>query len=178
MELVETTISDVTQYSLEKTRAETEIDIEVQYQKERGKPMPSKNHSKIQSRLSTALNNSYSENFDIFTEFELVLLKKKCVPDISIFPIQPSDWENDIIRGTETPLLTIEILSPKQALDDIISKIRSIYFPSGVLSAWVVLPSLKTILVMTPDGDLKTFKNGNLKDNVSGFDIDLDKLFK
>ena len=153
-------------------------DIEIQYQNERGKPMPSLNHAKLQALLAAYFVVNYGENFDIFTEIEIELLDKRAVPDLAVYPIQASDWESDIIRRTDAPILTIEILSPKQALDDILAKIRTIYFPGGVQSSWVLIPAMRSINVMTSDKKIKSYNEGILKDDVSGFEIDLGKIFK
>jgi Uma2 family endonuclease len=138
----------------------------------------SRNHAKIQSRLAKDLGNNYDENYDIYTEFEIELLGKKVIPDVSILPIQPSDWKNDLIRGQEAPILVIEILSPKQAFNDITDKIYNIYFPAGVSSAWVVLPPTESVMVFTPNDDIKTIRRGIVKDDTSGFEVDFSKIFR
>ena len=163
---------------LEKAPIVDEIDVEQQYQKERNKPMPSKNHSRIQSRLVYLLTRSYGKDFDIFPEFELELLSKKTVPDISIFPYTPADWENDELRSKDAPILAIEILSPKQASGILTKKIRTNYFKAGVKSAWIVFPDLKNIIVMHPNGNIQTYYHGIMKDVASGFEVDLDEVFK
>lgn len=163
---------------LEKTPIVDEIDVEQQYQKERNKPMPSKNHSRIQSRLVYLLTSSYGKNFDIFPEFELELLGKKTVPDVSIFPYTPADWENDELRSKDAPILAIEILSPKQASGILTKKIRTNYFKAGVKSAWIVFPDLKNIIVMHPNGNIQTYYHGIMHDVASGFEVDLDEVFK
>ena len=157
---------------------DTEIDAEKQYKRQRGKPMPSRNHAKLQRRIADALHSLYGEKYDILPEFEMDLLQKPSVPDISVFPFKPSDWENDELRAKEPPILAIEILSPKQILGDVLKKIRNNYFPGGVQSAWVVLPSLKTITVMSPNGKIQNFNEGILKDDVTGFELNLSQIFK
>jgi Uma2 family endonuclease len=141
------------------------------------KSMASRNHAKIQSRMAKILGNQYDENYDVLTEFEVELVSKRVVPDVCICPLEPSNWQNDVIRGSELPLLLVEILSPRQAFDDIMEKIRDIYFPAGAKSVWVVLPSAESIMVFKPHSKPATFSQGILKDATSGFDIDLDKVF-
>jgi Uma2 family endonuclease len=164
--------------SLENPIAILEEDVEKQYQKERGKPMPSKNHSRIQRRLIRMLDNKYGEQFDVFPEFELELLGKKTVPDVSVFPFAPSDWENDELRSKVAPILAIEILSPKQASGVLTKKIRTNYFIAGVKSAWIVFPDLKYVTVLHPNGNIATYSKGILSDKASGFEVDLDDLFQ
>ena len=64
----------------------TDIDAEKQYKRQRGKPMPSRNHAKLQRRIADALHALYGEKYDILPEFEMELLQKPSVPDISVFP--------------------------------------------------------------------------------------------
>jgi Uma2 family endonuclease len=179
MELI-TTLANTekiqTQY--EKTHIEPEIDIAVQYQKERGKPMPSKNHSRIQRRLTVILDKLLSEQYDIYPEFEIELLGKKSVPDICLLPIELPDWEHDMVRGKDVPDLTIEILSPKQALSTLSKKIRDIYFPAGVKSSWIVMPDLKSITILYPNGTIQTYNQGILHDVAIGFEIPLSEIFR
>ncbi len=172
---MEVLTSNITSYP---NNIESQNDIEIQYQNERGKPMPSLNHAKLQALIAAYFVVNYGDIYDIFTEIEVELLDKRAVPDLAIYPIQATDWESDVIRRTDAPILTIEILSPKQALDDILSKIRTIYFPGGVQSSWVVIPAMRTISVMTLDKKIKSYTEGIVNDEVSGFEIDLNKIFK
>ncbi len=179
MELVAPTASTTAYTQFEQTNSPVlELDVEQQYQKERNKPMPSKNHSRIQRRLVRMFDNAYGEEFDVFPEFELELLGKKAVPDVSIFPFAPSDWENDELRSKVAPILAIEILSPKQASGVLSKKIRTNYFKAGVKSAWIVFPDLKNITVLHPNGAIQTYYRGILKDVEAGFEIDVDEVFK
>ncbi|MEM1123876.1 MAG: hypothetical protein AAGJ18_25790, partial [Bacteroidota bacterium] len=45
----------------------------VQYQRERNKPMPSKNHSAIQSRLIIALGKKYDKKYEFYSELSLFM---------------------------------------------------------------------------------------------------------
>lgn len=179
MESVATAVSAPPHTLFEQTKSPVlEIDVEEQYQKERNKPMPSKNHSRIQRRLVRMLDNAYGEEFDVFPEFELELLGKRTVPDVSVFPFSPSDWENDELRSKVAPILAIEILSPKQASGVLSKKIRTNYFKAGVKSAWIVFPDLKNITVLHPDGNIQTYYRGILKDVQAGFEVNVDDIFK
>lgn len=162
--------SEVENYGNSKYESSAEPEIE--------KNMASKNHAKIQSRLAKILGNHYDENYDIYTEFEIELVGKRVIPDVSIHPLEPSDWKKDVVRGNEAPLLAIEIISPKQAFNEIVDKIYNVYFPAGMKSAWVVLPPVESIMLFQPNQKTKTLNEGILKDTASGFEIDLDKVFK
>jgi hypothetical protein len=65
-----------------------------QYELERGKPTPSKNHSRIERRLNVLLT-PYEEKFDIMTELMLDLPTGERVPDVCLFPKLEYDWEKE-----------------------------------------------------------------------------------
>ncbi len=150
---------------------------EIQYELERNKPMPSLNHARIQMRLVAHLFNAYAHEYDVLPELSIDFPVKPAVPDVSIYPITPADWQNDVIKRVDIPLLAIEILSPRQVFDDIMDKIQKIYFPAGMASVWVVLPSVQSIMIFTPNAKPQMFTSGIMHDAASGFEIDLDKIF-
>jgi Uma2 family endonuclease len=172
MELVKT-------YSTTELTQEAPIvgSYESSYEQERGKPMPSENHSYIQTEMSFQLKTNYGRQFDIFSELSLELTTGKAVPDICIYDKKPRDWKHDTIRRKDPPILAVEILSPKQNFNDITDKIFNIYFPAGVRAAWIVLPPAESIMLFTPSGVIKTFHKEMLTDTASGFDIDLNNVF-
>lgn len=149
------------------------------YEIERDKPMPSYNHSLIQLKLGAILINHYGDVFQFHSELDLELpnAKKPILPDICIFPKRKVDWMNDILRVKEPPLTTIEILSPMQNIEEIKNKIFDNYFPAGVKSAWLVIPSIQTITIYTPDTLLHSFSSGSLNDPATGIQLRLDELF-
>jgi Uma2 family endonuclease len=150
---------------------------EVLYEQERGKPMPSKNHAIIQGNAYFELRNQYNDQFDVLTELSLDLTTGKAVPDLCIYEKTPRNWQVDVIKTKEAPLLAIEILSPKQSLNDIVDKINTIYFPAGMKSVWVVLPPAESVMVFKPNSKTQTYNEGILKDDASGFELNLDKIF-
>jgi Uma2 family endonuclease len=150
---------------------------ETEYMLERGKPMPSKNHAKLEARISRALLNQYLDVFDIQNEVSLELTSGKATPDVAIFPLSEDDWVNDEIRVKEPPLMVIEILSPTQGIAEIKDKIFDIYFPGGVKSAWILIPTVQTISVFTPDGKMKTYTSGIVKDDNIGLELDMASIF-
>jgi Uma2 family endonuclease len=155
----------------------TNLSIETQYEQERGKPMPSKNHSLLQMEIGFELKTQYGKQFDIFSELSLDLTSGGAVPDICIYAKTPRDWQSDVIKTKVLPLLAIEILSPKQAFNDIVDKIKDIYFPVGMKSAWIILPSIESVMLLMPNQKTATFNQGILKDEASGFELDIDKIF-
>ena len=135
------------------------------------------NHSRLTFRLSYLLA-SYDDEFDIMPELELELLTGRAKPDISIFPNLNYNWEEDIIRFPQPPICAIEILSPTQAFDELTTKIRKIYFPAGVQSAWIVVPSIQTIHVFTPDRQVISYSEGKLEDAVTKISLPLSEIFR
>lgn len=141
------------------------------------RPMSSKNHARVETRIATLLSIGYEEQYDILSQVSLQL-KEKYTPDISIFPLMEYDWSEDEIRLSIPPITTIEIISPKQALTDVTDKIYKDYFPSGVQSAWVVIPTLRSIHILLPDQSILTFTSGKLHDPVTNIEIEVGAIFK
>ena len=135
------------------------------------------NHSRLTFRLSYLLAK-YDDQYDIMPELELELSTGRCKPDIGLFPNMVYNWEEDIIRYTQPPITAIEILSPRQAFDELTSKIRKQYFPAGVQSAWIVVPSIRAIQVFTPDRKISIYTDGTMVDPATGIELLLDEIFR
>lgn len=148
-----------------------------EYELERGKPMPSKNHAQIQTRLSFELYGKYRNEYSILSEISIKLTNDKATPDLAVFPLLSFDWQSDEISITEPPISTIEILSPTQALEDLLDKAED-YFSCGVKSCWIVLPRLTTILVMQANRYKSYFQIGDtLTDPATGITLGVDSIF-
>jgi Uma2 family endonuclease len=160
---------------LVETVAETELS---DYEIERNKPMPSTNHAFIQDNLVFELNVRYRKDYKILPEVSLDTPDKGSVPDLAIYPKFELDIRHDIIKRTDPPLVTIEILSPQQNLQDLIDKTYR-YFEFGVKSCWIVLPSLRTIIVYSA-ADTFEYVKGDvvLKDPNTGLELELKKVFE
>ncbi len=150
------------------------------YERERGKPLPGMHHATIQVQLSYLLQRDYSKKFTFPSELDLDLDSKYATPDLCIYPKMDFDYatDDDVIKTTEPPLTTIEILSPKQALGDVISKIRKIYFPNQVQSSWVIMPPLKTIVLLLPGKEPSFFVSGKLTDPATGVEVSVEEVFE
>ncbi|MFN4257256.1 MAG: Uma2 family endonuclease [Saprospiraceae bacterium] len=147
------------------------------YEIERGKPMPSRIHALVQKRLAVFLDNNYSSRFEGYTELTLNTPGEKSTPDIALLPIEEIDWLHDEIKVSEAPLLTVEILSPRQSVQSLLDK-TEVYFDFGVKSCWVVLPSLKTIYVFAAPGQYQPFHAPDtLHDPNLDIHIPLEKIF-
>ncbi|MEK7256272.1 MAG: Uma2 family endonuclease [Bacteroidota bacterium] len=139
--------------------------------------MPSKLHSRSQTRLSNYLYNKYSNQFECFTELTLDTPGEKSVPDICICPLEQVDFSQDEIKRKDPPLATIEILSPTQPLDVLLEKTND-YFSFGVKSCWVVLPRLKTIYVYDAPNKYEVYSHGEeLYDPNLEIRIPIDTIF-
>lgn len=152
------------------------------YSRERGKPIPSLKHSLLQSELIFLQKKENSEKFTIASELSLDFMPKDATPDICIYPKMEIDMnsEEDVVKMTEPPLTTIEILSPTQLLNNVISKIRQIYFTNGVQSSWVIIPSMKAVVLYLPGHDLdgyQLFKSGEMNDPVTGIKLNVKDIF-
>lgn len=135
------------------------------------------NVSRVRFSISVLLLK-YEVQFDVMPELELELSGGRAKPDISIFQNLVFNWEEDIIRYTEPPITAIEILSPTQAYDALTGKIRKIYFPSGVQSAWIVMPSVKAVQLFLPDNSVQYFTDVVFTDPATNIELDLKMVFK
>lgn len=151
--------------------------VRSQYEMERGKPMPSKNHSRLQQRIGVELSIHYSEQYDTYSELSLEAPNPPFIPDLCLFPAEPSNWREDEIRVSDVPLTVIEIISPSQTDTELTEKSKA-YFAAGVKSYWLVQPVLRTVFVLLPDGDELVFHNDILTDPTNNISIDLKKVFR
>lgn len=135
------------------------------------------NHSRLTYRLSVLLS-VHEAQYDIMPELELELSSGRGKPDVAIFPKLSFNWEEDIIRYTEPPITAIEILSPTQAFDALTTKIRKVYFPGGVQSAWLIVPSVKAIHLFLPGKPVRISTEGIFQDPVSQVELAIDAIFR
>jgi Uma2 family endonuclease len=150
----------------------------ISYEEERGKPMPSYNHGKLQTKIASFLDVNYGEEFDILSEISIKIDDWGATPDIGIFPLQKVDFQHDTIKMSVAPLCAIEILSPTQALSDLTEK-AEMFFLKGSKSYWLVIPQFQNIYVFDGLFSYKMYqKNDILKDEKLGIEIDLKKIFK
>ena len=152
----------------------TVIDRPLSYEEERGKPMPSLNHSLAQMKLGIEL--SKLGRFQVLSELSLELGGKRLTPDLSIYPMRQVDWQNDVVRETTPPLTTVEIFSPQQDSLEVMAKVEH-YLANGVKTCWVVAPPLRTITIYVPGQRPKTFSEGLAIDPVTGLQADVGEVF-
>ncbi len=160
---------------LEETSAETGLSA---YEIERNKPMPSLNHSIIQSNLVFELKTKYRSQYSFPSEINIIMPEKpNAVPDIAIYPKLVIDFLDDKIAMKEVPLTTIEILSPTQTEKELVAKAQR-YFAAGVKSCWIVLPIFKAIVVFSSPTQRKVFlEDMTLIDSSTGIELPLAEIF-
>ncbi len=148
------------------------------YELERGKPMPSRHHSKLQGRLTHALLSRYESQFDVLPELSLSLTTGDATPDVAIYPVTLENWERDEIKESEPPITAMEILSPTQAINDLVEKARDVYLAAGVKSVWFIIPPLKSVYILYPNSPTEVFGAGLIADNATNIEIQSEELFK
>ena len=146
------------------------------YEKERGKPMPSVNHSVIEPRL--AFQFYRHEKYEPYIELTLDLTGQRpfYTPDLSVYPKSKIDFLNDKVRATDPPLTTVEILSPTQPFMDLVEH-ANFYFEHGVKSCWIVTPAIKNITILLPGDSQVARSEGVITDPATGLTANLDEVF-
>ncbi|WP_151088395.1 Uma2 family endonuclease [Hymenobacter baengnokdamensis] len=159
---------------------ETLETVQPDYELERGKPIPSKLHGRLQAKLIGLLYVSCGQTHTIYSELSLTLapLYLKQVPDIALYEGVVPYTTSDEITVSELPGIAIEILSPTQGLEELTDRIER-YLAAGVKSCWLVLPGIRTVSVSTKPGEYQTFdRHQKLIDSVAGIELDLNALFQ
>jgi Uma2 family endonuclease len=148
------------------------------YEIERGKPMPDRNHSIIQGRLMSRLDRAYGDIFSILPEINLNMPIKDRVPDLAIYEPLTFDPNDNELSMIKPPLCAIEILSEMQNVNVLMKKKRE-YFTVGILSYWLVLPSLRIIQVFYSVEDSVVFTHKDrLVDKMLNIELDLGDIFR
>ncbi len=135
-------------------------------------------HGILQSHISHLLELAYQSQYTIITELNLEFASGKARPDLCIFPRLAINWLADEIIVNDVPLTTIEILSPKQNLTDLIDRIYAKHFPAGVKSVWIVSPPLQLITIFLPNQQKINVIEGTLTDPATGIQISIDEVFR
>lgn len=145
------------------------------YERERGKPMPSKLHSLVQKHLIVAFH-AFEPPYTVFSELTLQLDGREATPDLSVYDELEVDFTQDETRMTEPPLLAVEIASPTQSVQDLVDKIRFLV-EHGVQSCWLVQPPLRTITVFTEGMTSTTHDRGTVTDPITEIEVEIDEVF-
>lgn len=119
------------------------------------KPMPQGKHSRIQTELSSAINQiGKSQKLALaLTELRCTFGGRSLVPDITVFEWSriPTDENGEIANKFESyPDWTIEILSPDQFPNRVINKII-FCINQGTKLGWFIDPNDKSVMVFQPN---------------------------
>ncbi len=148
---------------------------ESEYERERGKPLPSLNHGHIQFLLSGAFH-AYRNDFTIASELTIELENLRVTPDLCVYPKMDINLQEDVVRMEEPPLLAVEIVSPSQSTQDVVDKINDM-LDAGVRSCWLVQPAMETITIYTEGEKPHTFSTGTATDPVTDIAVDISQIF-
>ena len=149
------------------------------YELERGKPMPSLKHARIQKQLVRQLEKSLFDSCEVLAEISLAVVDGKMIPDVAVFAIGalPDSSGPDFTAVAVVPRTAIEILSPTQVIAELLEKAAR-YFAAGVQSYWLVVPELRAVAVYSEPGKYKYFYNGQtLSDPATGAEVVVSQLF-
>ena len=135
------------------------------------------NHSRIAYNLTKALIK-YDNQYSILPELEFSFPNSNVKPDIAICERLSIDWLDDVIRLSAPPLIAIEILSPRQALSDLVDKATKIYLPNGTYAVWIIIPTFNIVQVLTADHSSQAYVEGTITDSKTSINISLEDIFK
>jgi Uma2 family endonuclease len=141
------------------------------------KPMPQGEHSRLQVKLCTNINQVI-EALKIgytFSELRCVFGGSAIVPDVCIFrweriPRQPSGRIAN--RFEVHPDWAIEILSPEQQYKKVLAKLLHCA-EYGTELGWLIDPEDESILVVHSDRRIQELKNSELLPILTGIDLEL-----
>ena len=141
------------------------------------RPRPSRNHSRTAHNLSVLLNR-FKDRFSIHQQLSLSLAGWQTIPDLCLYPRGDlsSDWLTEEDEVTVSPVLVVEILSPKQNLQPLVDKIRA-YGQHGVKSCWLVEPATRVVSVFPALGGSRAFTEGTLWDEATGIEVPVGEIF-
>lgn len=149
-----------------------------EYETERNKPIPNIIHGRIQMNLGFELKLNYQDQFTLASEVTLDTQPKASTPDICIYPKKTLHLKDIEAKATEMPLTTIEIQSPSQAPEELVEKVWEVYFPAGVKSSWVIIPSSKAVRIILPDDQNFLYTSGEAHDPTTGISVQVEKVFE
>jgi Uma2 family endonuclease len=158
--------------------------------KDEAPKMGSYNHSLVQARIPALLSDD--DRFSGFIELSLdasqidlsqfsLKTKEELKPDICFYPKaeKVKVKKRDLLKMAEMPLLAIEIISPKQGIDDILAKFEA-YFALGVKSCWLIMPSVEIVDVYSQLEQHRIFdlNDAEIIDEVADIRLPIQKIFE
>jgi Uma2 family endonuclease len=136
---------------------------------------PSYNHSYLAYRLAKLMDDE--ERFNVHIEITLDIDGVDYIPDIAVYPRKPIDFLHDKVKTEQRPLLVVEILSPRQAINDVTDKFE-LYLQSGIQSCWLIIPPTKTIIVFADIHQPQSYSTGMFVDSVLQKEISVEQVFR
>lgn len=130
-------------------------------------------HAAVQVNIAYELRK-FTE-YRIYTELSILVNGVEYKPDISVYPYKALDKKHDIIKMEQLPITAIEIVSPTQLPQAVVTKIE-LYLNAGIQSCWMVLPYPSAVTVYTADIE-QTFIEGNIVDSILGVEFPLKNIF-
>jgi len=149
-----------------------------EYELERGKPIPTTPHAIIQSNLVFELRSRYGKQYRALSELTLDTPPNGSTPDVVVYPFFEASFSKEYpARRTDAPLITVEIQSPSQSLDEMVDK-AIIYFAFGVKSCWIIQPRIEGVFVFNQPSQYEFFHHDDLLiDSATGVELELKKVF-
>jgi Uma2 family endonuclease len=148
------------------------------YELERNKPIPDTIHGCIQANLVYEFKARYRQTLRVMSEVTLATQPEGATPDVLVYPAFLLDYDHRSAKRTDPPLLTIEIQSPSQSIEDMTAKVAR-YFAFGVRSSWVVLPGIQAIMVYDRPGHYTFFHDQEtLHDSALDIELPLGPVFE
>lgn len=146
--------------------------------------MGSFNHGYLQLKIGACFlklpnfTPSSELSLDLSALAEPLLLEsiESLKPDIAVYEQWPVDFQNDVVKAQQMPVLAIEILSPLQGVKTLVDKFK-VYFALGVQSCWLVYPYAKAIAVYHAPDEFKLFAQDEVVDTVVNVRIPLEEIF-
>ncbi len=135
---------------------------------------PSYNHSYLAYRIAKVLDQGDKYNFHI--EMTLDINGTDYIPDIALYKKEQIDFLHDKVKADKPPLLLVEILSPKQAVNEITEKFE-VYLQAGVQSCWLVIPPTKTIVLFQDIQQPLSCSSGCFTDPVVELEVAVEDIF-
>jgi Uma2 family endonuclease len=163
-----------------------------EHQENKVQNMSSIKHSLTQTRIAALLSND--DRLTTFVELSLdasqidlnqfgIKAKDELIPDVCVYlepPFEADDEiDDDVLKVSQMPDLVIEVLSPKQTINELLNKFKA-YFALGVKSCWLAVPSLEAIKVYSPGNQYRTFSfdSHEMIDEVMNIRLPLVQVFQ
>ena len=131
-------------------------------------------HSRIQANLAYELRKA--TDYAVYTELSLLINEKEYKPDVCEYAYKEIDWKHDVIKTEELPIISIEIVSPRQTIQDVVEKIDT-YLEVGIQSCWLIVPYPRIVTVYNEQGE-HTFTTEAILDKPLNIKIAINDMFR